>query len=285
MSRAAWRNGLLLAAVAVLGVYAYFKPAREAPIEHALSKLGPQQITSIWFERPGSAPLLIERRRDGWHVAAPFRARADALRVHQMLSILEAKSAHRLPATDLARFELDRPVARVAFGGQTFSFGLVNEITREQYVHSGDTVYTVHPRYGAMLPTQPTDAASRQLFAADETPVRFELRDFAVEEREGRWDITPGARDLAQDDFARWVDEWQLVSALRVEPRGKGKSLSEIRVQLKNGGGFTVGVLARQPELVLARSDEELRYHLRSESALRLLAPPAAARSEPAGKK
>lgn len=286
MSRRSWHTAALAAVVAVLGLYIYFKPAR-APTDYPLSSLKPQEIKSIRVERPGdTAPLLIERRQDGWYVASPFAARADALRAHQLLAIAEAKSLHRMPATDLGRFELDRPVAWVTLAGQTFSFGLVNAVTREQYVLSGDFVYTLHPRYGASLPVRATDAANRQLFAADETPVRIELADFTVESRDGRWRLTPGAGSLSQDDLARWVDEWHLASALRVEPWTGKRPFAEARVRLKSGGNVTLGVVARQPELVLVRADEKMQYHLRAEAAKRLFSPPTAgARSEPAGKK
>jgi uncharacterized protein DUF4340 len=279
-----WRTALLAAAVAILGIYVYFKPAR-GPAQYSLSALKVQEIRSIRVERPGdAAPLLLERRPDGWYVASPFAARADALRAHQVLAIAEAKSSHRLPAAELARFELDRPVAWVTLGGQTFSFGLVNAVTQEQYVLSGDFVYTVHPRYGAALPARPADAANRQLFAADEVPVRIELKEFTVEQRNGKWTLAPGAGTVSQEEFMRWVDEWHLASALRVEPWTRGKPVAEIRVRLKNGGNLTLGVLARQPELVLVRTDEKMQYHLRAEAAKRLFSPPAAAR-EPGGKK
>ena len=284
MNGRSWRTAALAAVVAVLSIYIYFKPAR-APGEYSLSTLKAQEIRSIRVERPGdTAPLLLERRQDGWYVASPFAARADALRAHQVLAIAEAKSSHRLPATELARFELDRPVAWVTLGGQTFSFGLVNAVTREQYVLAGDFVYTLHPRYGAALPARPADAANRQLFAADEVPVRIELKEFTVESRSGKWTLAPSAGAVSQEEFTRWVDEWHLASALRVEPWTRGKPFAEIRVRLKNGGNLTLGVLARNPELVLVRTDEKLQYHFRAEAAKRLLTPPAAARAEPARK-
>lgn len=274
MNGRSWRTAALAAAVAVLSIYIYFKPAR-APGEYSLSTLKAQEIRSIRVERPGdTAPLLLERRQDGWYVASPFAARADALRAHQVLAIAEAKSSHRLPATELARFELDRPVAWVTLGGQTFSFGLVNAVTREQYVLAGDFVYTLHPRYGAALPARPADAANRQLFAADEVPVRIELKEFTVESRSGKWTLAPSAGAVSQEEFTRWVDEWHLASALRVEPWTRGKPFAEIRVRLKNGGNLTLGVLARNPELVLVRTDEKLQYHFRADIAKRLLSPP-----------
>lgn len=285
MRRSIWLNATLLAAVIVLGAYVYFKPGRDTAAAYPLSTLKPNEITTVRVERPGVAALQLEKRQDGWRVTSPFAARADALRVQQLLAIAEARSAHQLPATDLARFELDQPVARVTLAEQTFSFGMVNAVTREQYVLTDDTVYPVHPRYGAALPARAADAASRQVFAADEAPVRLELRDFTVEQRAGRWMVTPGPAGMSQDDLIRWVDEWHLASALRVEQQGKARPLSEIRVRLKGGGGFTISVLARQPELVLARSDEKVQYHLRAEAAKRLLSPPAAPRIEPAKKK
>jgi len=274
MSRALWLNAALLAAVAVLSAIIYFKPARDAPPEYPLSALRSGEVKSVRIERAGAAPVLLERRQDAWFVVAPIAARADDARVQRLLAIADARAAHRLPATDLARFDLERPRTRVILDGEPFSFGLVSAVEREQYVLAGNDVYTVHPRYGMALPASATEMASHQLFGPREMPVRMELRQFTVEQRDGKWTLQPGARDLSQDDLLRWVDEWRLASALRVAPQARGKPASEIRVRLKDGGGFTLNVLSREPELVIARSDEKLQYHFRADLAQRLLSPP-----------
>ena len=138
-----------------------------------------------------------------------------------------------------ARFELEQPAARMTLDGQVFSFGMVNAVTREQYVMTGDAVYAVQPalRRGAAGRT-PADLASRQLFGAGEIPVRIELKEFTVEQRDGKWTLAPAPADeLSQDDLVRWVDEWRLASAMRVEPHVGGKTAGRtIKVQLKNGG-------------------------------------------------
>ena len=286
MSRAGWLNALLAAAVVALGAFFYFRPAQDAAVEYPLSALKPQEARSLRIERAGAAPIVLDRKQDAWFISAPFAARADASRVQQLLAIVEARAAHRLPAGDRGRFGLEQPEARIIVDGQPFSFGLVSDITREQYVMAGDAVYAVHPRYGAALPVNAVQMASPQLFGADESPVRIALRDFAVEQREGKWTLAPRSGDLSQDDLLRWVDEWRLASALRVEPRSAARARDEINIQLKNGGGFTLGVLSREPELVLARSDEKLQYRFRAELAKRLFSPPGAgARSESAGMK
>jgi hypothetical protein len=277
MRSSTWLNALLAAAVVALGAFFYFRPARDAAVEHPLSALKPQEATSLRIERAGAAPILLDRKQDAWFISAPFAARADASRVQQLLAIVEARAVHRLPAGDRGRFGLEQPEARLVVDGQPFSFGMVSDITREQYVMSGNAVYAVHPRYGAALPLSAVQMASRQLFGADESPVRIALRDFAVEQRDGKWMLAPRSADLSQDDLLRWVDEWRLASALRVESRSTARARDEIKIQLKNGGGFTLGILSREPELVLARSDEKLQYRFGAELAKRLLSPPAVA--------
>ena len=280
MSRTAWLNALLAAVVAVLGAWAYFKPARDAPVQHPLSALKSSEIASIHIERPGAAPISLEKKAGVWLVTAPFAARGDESRVRQLLEILEAKSAHRLAATDLARFELDRPQARLTIGRQAFSFGMVNPTTREQYLLTNGDVYAAPPRYGMALPANAGEMVSRQLFGPGETPVRFELKAFTVEQRDGKWTQVPEAKDSSQDDFLRWVEYWRITPAARVEPYVKGKSPEVIRIQLKEGGTLALGVLAREPELILLRPDEKLQYHFRTEIAQRLLAPPGATSKE-----
>jgi len=277
MSRAGWLNAALAAIVVALGVFLYLRPGKDAAVEHPLSGLKVKEVRSLRIERAGTVPVVLARKEDTWFIEAPIAARADDSRVMQVLAIVEARTAHRLPAGDRGRFGLEPPQARVIVDGQTFRFGLVNDITREQYVMAGDAVYALHPRYGAALPESAVQLASRQLFGPGEAPARFALRDFTVEQRDGKWTLAARAADLSQDDFIRWVDEWRLASALGVEPAPAARAPDEIRVQLKNGGELTLGVIAREPELVLARSDEKLQYRFGAEMAKRLLSPPGAA--------
>ena len=286
MSRLPWLNALLLVVVAALGALVYFKPGGDAPVEHSLSQLKPSDVKSIRIERQGAAAISLEKKEGGWVITSPLAARADESHVQRLIEIVGAKSAHRLAAGGLERFELEPPAARVILAGQTFGFGMVNALTREQYVLAGDAVYAVNPRYGTALPANPLDLASRQLLGVSETPLRIELKEFSVEQRDGKWALSPAPRsELSQDDFVRWVDGWRLASAIRVETYVGGKARPDIKIQLKNGGSFTLGILSSGANLVLARPDEKLQYYFRIDTAKGLLAPPSAAGEERAAKK
>lgn len=284
MSRAGWLNAALAAVVVALGAFLYFRPAKDTAVEHPLSGLKPREVRTLRIERAGAAPVVLARKEDAWFIEAPIAARADDSRVMQLLAVIEARTAHRLPAGDRGRFGLEPPQARVIADGRSFSFGLVNDITREQYVMAGDAVYALHPRYGAALPESAVQLASRRLFGSDEAPARIALGNFTVEQRDGKWTLAPRAADLSQDDYIRWVDEWRLASALSVEPAPAARARDQIRIRLKDGRELTLGILSREPDLVLARSDEKLQYRFGAALAKRLLSPPAA-HDEPAAKK
>lgn len=274
MSRAAWLNLALAAAVVALGAWAWLKPPKDAVVEYRLSPLKPAEARSIRIERAGAAAIHVEKKDEAWRLVAPFTARADETRVQRLLEIAGARSRHKLPAIDLGRFELDPPQTRVIVDGQVFGFGLVNAVTREQYVLAEGAVFAVHPRYGMALPAGPDEMASPQLLGPAETPVRIETKAFTAEQRDGKWTLTPAAKDPSQDDLLRWVEQWRLVSAGRVERRDQGKPLETIRIQLKQGTTLTFGVLGRDPELLLLREDEKLLYYIRADIAQRLFSPP-----------
>ena len=277
MKQSFWLNVALLVGVVVAGAFVFLRPSANVPVDYALSELMPAAATAIRVEQPGRETVVVEKKDGAWFLSAPFAARADEFMVQRVLSILQARTPHRFAATDLARFELDRPRARLAIDGQQFDFGLVSELTREQYVRAGDAVYALSARYGLALPARPEALASRRLFAPGETPVRISPPGFTVGQSGGSWVIDPRPADWSQDDVSRWVDEWRAASALRIEPHREGEAHDAVRIELEDGKSLVVGILSRKPETVLLRGDQRLQYHFIAEIGQRLLSPPGAA--------
>lgn len=269
-------NLALLAAVIALALFAYYKPQKSEP-EHKLAMLKAGEAKNIRIDIAGSAPVLLERAGTDWQLTAPVKARADNFQVQRLLELLDAASKDRFPATGLARYGLNEPYARVTINQQTFDFGAVNEMSREQYVLTQNGIFPLALRYGAALPKNAWQLAGKQLFAPDEAPVAFEMGDFRLAQQDGKWQRTPPAADLSQDDINRWVDEWRLATALAVQPPSKKKPSDSVKLKLKNGSEITIAVLQREPQLILARSDQEFEFQFVGDTAKRLLTPPAAA--------
>jgi len=278
MKRSFWLNVTLLLAVTVAGVLVYLEPQAEGPIEHALSALTPGAARSIRIERQGMRVVALERKDGGWFIVAPFSARADEFMVQRLLAILQARTVHRFAADNLARYDLEQPHARLIINGQRFEFGMVNELSREQYVRAGKAVFALSTRYGLALPTRPEALASRRLLAPGETPVRIAPPGFAVMKTGSRWVLNPAPHDWSQDEIDRWVDEWLSASAQRIEPYRQGEPEQSVQIELGDGRTLLVGILAHEPEVVLLRHDQGLQYHFAAQAGERLLSPPGAGR-------
>ena len=278
-------NLALLAVVIALALFAYYKPAKTAP-EHKLSTLKAAEATSIKVEIAGEPSIALARTGADWKITAPLTARADGTQVQRLLEILEASAKDHFPAQGLARYDLNEPAARLIINQQAFGFGGFNQMSREQYVLTQDGIYPLSLRYSSLLPKSVHQVISRQVFAADEAPVAFRLADFALTQNDGKWQLTPPAADLGADDLTRWVDEWRLASALAVLPLSNRTAMTRVKVTLKSDTDIFISVLQREPQFVIARSDQPYEYQLSAEAGKRLLAPPAAepAKTEPAKK-
>lgn len=272
-------NAVLLVAAAALGWFIYLKPRSDEPLTYPVSTLKAATAGKIRIQRSSQVPIVLEKKDGLWFITEPVAAPAEPFQVQRLLAILDARASRRFAASDLARFDLDRPAAQLTVDSQTFSFGTASAVSREQYVLTGGAVYTVGPGYGAALPADFTQLLRRQILGRGEVPRRFDFGEFALENKDGKWSVTPAGAsgELSQDDINRWVDDWRLASALRVAPYAGTRAIGEIKIEFKDGGKLSLGILQREPELVLLRPDQKLQYAFFAETAKRLLAPPAGA--------
>ena len=276
MTRAAVINIALALLVGGLALFLYFRPEPGVAPELVLSTLDPDRVTRVRVER-GESITALEKRAGSWYLAEPYPARADAFRTRQLLDLLNAKASRKLPATDLARFDLDHPAVRIVFDDQPIAFGTVNEMSNEQYVQAGDGVYLIPLRHAAAVPQDAKALTGRQLFAADEELVEITVGPVTMTQQDGRWRLTPEAADLSRDDLNRWGDDWKGAASLLTQKRDAKKSGDAVTVKLKNGKTVRLPVLQTEPELILAREDEGLQYHFSAAAGKRLLTVPSAA--------
>lgn len=269
----------LLALVAGLGAWIYYKPAAPARASHPLSALRAQEVKRVALERPSRAPspavsVVLERIEDRWRMTVPVAARVETPQVERLLALLDAQSVARYPAGDLARYGLDRPLATMTLNDQSFSFGAVNETTREQYVLTGEHVYAIPLALRTSLPRDAHALISRALFAPGEEPVRFELPAFTAALEDGTWTFTPPGDDPGPDERNGWAGAWRQATAVQAAPHDGRAAPETFSVKLEDGRSIKLGILQREPELVLLRTDEGIQYHFLAGTAKRLFTPP-----------
>jgi len=113
------------------------------------------------------------------------------------------------------------------------------------------------------------------LLAEDERPVAITLPEFSVRKADGKWTIAPPIADPGQDDLQRYVDLWRYATAASTEAYDGRKPLGEIRIALAEGTTLELGILQREPQLVLWRRDVDLQYSFATAAGRTLLHNPA----------
>jgi hypothetical protein len=281
MKRAWLVNLLLLVGVVGLALYAVYRPKQADQPKHKLTQLTASTVKRIRIEPRDGPRIELEKRGESWFLTAPVEARADRSQVDRLLDVLQATSQEKLPATDLARFDLDQPRLKVSFDDQTIAFGTSNSLTQEQYVLAGDGVYLLSPYFGSAVPTRPDRVLNHALFREGEKPLGFIFPQFRVIQHEGKWTVEPPPPDEknqpSADELNRWVDEWRFASSLVTQPASGRKPSKQVQVQLADGKALSFGVLREGPELVLLREDEKLEYQFSADSGRKLMARPVAA--------
>ena len=276
MKRGWLLNVALLTIVVVLAWLAWRTPSRDEAAQQTLSALPPGTARHITLTRPGKPDIVLEKTGAQWQITAPVRARADEFQVLRMLTILEARPKAQFPADGLARFDLDPPVARLRIDAADYAYGGINTVTSEQYVRRGDTVYAVELRHGAALPADAAALIRRALLGETERPTAIALPQFSLAQADGKWTLAPAETDVSQDDLQRYVDRWRQASAARAMPHDGRQALADIRITLADGATLDIGILQREPQLVLWRRDLGLQYVFLAAAGQALLAHPTA---------
>jgi hypothetical protein len=273
-------NVALLGALLGLALYAYLRPADEGSPETRITQLGREQIDRVRIERRNSPDIDMEKRNGNWHMLEPYRTRVEQLQIDRVLDLSAATASEQLAGENLSRYGLDPAALRVTLNDQAFAFGNINEVTNEQYLGSGDSVYLVRTYFGYGMPINATKLLSHKLLGEDEIPVVFDFGDWqAVKNEKGGWSIQrestapDGGDTLSADTLNLWVAEWQLASSLSATPHEGSASGERIVIQFSNGNSATIRVLSRDADVLLLRLGESMRYQLGAEAGGRLLDP------------
>ena len=273
MKRQLWLNLGMASGVGVLAWLVFFKPDATETTQFPLSTLSAPSIQEIVIHPAQKPRLVLSKRSGNWMLTEPFVARADAARIDNLLGLLSATSERKLPVQDLARYELEKPLASVKIGPQEFIFGGAHPLTNQLYVQTQGAVYLISPVYFIEVAKSATDYASKQILSADENPVGFEFAGFKLSRNAGTWHRTPTDDALSQDNTNQFADEWRQARALSVSVPQNFQAKEHITVHLAGGKTLKLQAVQLDHEWAVLRPDENLLYHFKLEVAQALRQP------------
>ena len=271
-------NLALLALVTALAAFAWWRSQEQARDPRApLTSLKPADIDRVIIARAPRESIVLERTASGWRLVEPVKGgRANGFAVDNLLRLATAPIETTLTAPiELARYGLAPPAASVRLNDVAIDIGQMHPLNAWHYVRVGEAVHLIGSRYYAQVVAPYNNYLDSRLIEEGRTLVALRLPGFRLQSENGSWRRVPEDKNLSSDRINDFVEEWRNARALQVE-RYSGRAVLE-RIELKfaaSGGkteSLTLGVLAREPELVLYRADEGLEYHFPEETGKRLL--------------
>ncbi|MGE0370421.1 MAG: DUF4340 domain-containing protein [Gammaproteobacteria bacterium] len=271
----------LLGLAAALAALVFWEPGIEVPAEHPrLTALSPADVEHVVIRTQRSDEIRLDKDQGVWMMRAPVAAHANEFRIEALLGIARADSRAQFDAgtLDLAKFHLDAPVALLRLNDVELAFGDSEPLDNRRYVRNGATVHLIDGDYFYRLQADFPTFVSNRLLPSPAAPGRVSLPEFSVTRAEGGWTLAPAAQQPSMDALNEFVDAWRQAQAVELDRYAGEPSRGLIKVSYDSGAApIEFLLLEAEPELVLARADLGLRYHLTPEQARRLLSAPAQA--------
>ncbi|OQW38440.1 MAG: hypothetical protein A4S08_09970 [Proteobacteria bacterium SG_bin4] len=279
MTHHARLNWIMFVTIAGLLVFLYFRPSSQETLDYPIVNKPISSLQSVRIIRRHQEEIALERSGAQWRMIKPVMAAVDEQKILAIFEILNARSEHRLPATDLGRFGLLQPSVQLFFDDQSISLGGFAPIKHQQYVQTEQHVYLISPRYGLSLPRKATELINPVLLQPDENLIKLVLPQFEVERQEGQWQILSlkQIESIDRETIAQWIERWQSLPATELTigdlAEAGSTERSRIGIELQDGRTIDFQVLQNESFIIVLRSDNGVGYQFPIETGRQLLDP------------
>lgn len=263
---------LLLVSGALLLLLRPEETTTEAEVQ--LTDLAPASINRIRIDRRDSDSIHFSKQGESWLMEKPYALPANSARISTMLGLLQAHSYTRLPAEDaeLYRFALQDPAVSITFNNTRIDFGDSSPLGETRYVRNDDNIHLVNDSLFQQLQAPASFFLDSRLLPADARITAIHFPEHVLRWQEERWQLTP-ATEISADRLARIINGWQQAQALSIREYQPAGATDRIRIEFRQQPALEFVIVTPPPQLVLARPDVGLQYHLGRDDAERLFLP------------
>lgn len=297
MSRT-YLNLSLLVVAAGLGAAVWFSQKKEE-VGPPLTALKQSAITRIALEYPGKPAIKLEKKDGKWRLTEPVQAETDSFEVNGILGVAELEVKAKIDAgADKAELELEPPKYTVTLDDTKVAFGGSEPIKFRRYVLSGGVLGVVDDPPSAALDADYSDLVSKAVVPEGSELSRIELPGLVLEKNaDGVWTSPQqGAAKPAQ--VTKLAESWKNARAIfnsaepapeAAEPMDEPKAAAKpatksvpktaakssaavepekapkgdpVKLTLADGKVIDLIIVARDPQLVLARPALHVHYTL-----------------------
>jgi hypothetical protein len=266
-----------LAAILIL-VIVYRPGLAPEPVPQTLTALTGDGTSRIQVTRTAREPLIFTRHADNWLLAGSNELPVSDFQIRSLLAILQARPARSYPADslDLEALGLKPPQATLILDDTRLEIGLTDALDNLRYVQSGNTVFLLADKYQHLINADWSSFVERKLLPANARLTRLQLPELALSRTAGdQWQLSPDDPAFSTDALTSLVSSWEQATAYYVRRYQDSSGGDTITLEFSNTAEpVTFHIVAHTPELILARPDWGIQYHLQSDMAQALLTIP-----------
>lgn len=259
-------NLLLLIAIGILILVAYFEPGiKEQTETPAITAVTKGQLRRIHLNRPVRDDLvLVKKEAQRWVIERTPELPADNFQLNALQRLAEQKAVRSYAASelDLAQLQLDPPYATAVLNDTAIEFGNLEPLQGLRYVRVADRVHLIPDVYLQLIEASYTQFVRRRLLDDNTRIASITLPDFALAKKDPGWALEP-PQDVSADNLQQFVERWQGAAALNIQladDKAVGDSIEIVKAGSEQRINFVIS--AREPELVLVRSDLGIQYRM-----------------------
>jgi hypothetical protein len=279
MSSRTLLNLALFCLAGLLTLIVVYRPGIEPePVPQPLTALSADGITRIQVTRTTREPLTFTRHVDTWVLEDSHALPASDLQIRALLALLQAPATRSYPADslDLEALGLEPPQATLLLDDTRFDIGITEAVDKLRYVQTGDTVFLIPDQYQHLINADWSSFVERRLLPANTRITRLQLPEFTLSlTAANQWQLSPAGPEISTDALQSLVSNWEQATAFYVRRHQNKASGETITLEVsKTAEPVTFHIVAHTPELILARPELGIQYHLQGDMAQALLTMP-----------
>ncbi len=260
--------GLLGFVVVLLAVVLWPKAPPQPPTPTLIDS---SAIKLISILRQGYEPTLLERDSSGWQLPQ-FKLPARQSLIEQILKLPNSESHASYPISEmkLGAIGLENPALCLQLDQHKLCFGNRNPLDQLRYLQIDDQVHMIYDTLSHQLSGEAKDYLSLRLLPEQAKIDQLQLSGLQLQRSENGWQVTPESHHTSADAPQILIDAWKTASALNISHYQSDEPEEWFTLTLQDGETLRFALISSEPELILARPDLGIQYHL-SEGSLQQL--------------
>jgi hypothetical protein len=272
-------NLVLLFVVIGLGIIIWYTPEKSKLSENPkLTSLNPVEVEHIRIERAQQEPIELNKFQGNWYIQNPIQLPAHGFRIQSFLQLLNTRAYRKLDSQQvkLAELKLEPAILTVHFDNLSITFGDQSPMgDHMRYIKIQSEVYLVPDNIYHFLNGDVIQLASLSPLGYSPKLHHIELPKLQLNLTDGHWRLTRAPNEPVEtgaDSMNALVENWERVQALSVKrSHPETPAIGQAYFTLEGQAPLKFKILSTEPELILAREDKPIQYHISKHQVDKLL--------------